>query len=68
MTDRERLLELLTSFGIAPSTSKYLPDEYLAGLHVVLYQGDGGVTGYPDYFCAFTFDESGRFVSLEVRE
>jgi hypothetical protein len=38
MTDRERLLELLASFGIVPSTSKYLPDEYLAGLHVVLYE------------------------------
>jgi len=36
MTDREWLLELLASFGIVPSTSKYLPDEYLAGLHVVL--------------------------------
>jgi len=68
MNDRERLLQLLASFGITPSTSKYLPDEYLAGSHVVLYEGDGGVTGYPDYFCAFCFDEGGRFVSVEVRE
>jgi hypothetical protein len=49
MTDHERLQKLLASFGIEPSTSKYLPDEYLAGIHVVLYEG---VTGYPDYFCA----------------
>ncbi|HZC54153.1 MAG TPA: hypothetical protein VE441_16880 [Mycobacterium sp.] len=68
MTDRERLTALLASFGITPSTSKYLPDRYLDGSHVVLYEGDGGVRGYPDYFCAFAFDQAGRFVSVEVRE
>jgi hypothetical protein len=68
MTHRERLLVLLTEFGIQPSKSRYLPDRYRDESCIVLYEGDGGVGGYEDYFCVFTFDERGTFVAVEVLE
>ncbi len=68
MTDRDRLLTLLTDFGIEPSKSTYLPHPFRDDSYVVLCAGDGGVIGDDDYYCVFTFDERGAFVSVEVRE
>lgn len=63
VTDRERLLELLGTFGLqqAPSLDG-APDD------VRLEANEGGMGGYPGFYVAFTFDGDGKFMTAGVWE
>lgn len=60
MTDKERLLALLKDFGLTPN-------EY-GGIAVRLAANEGGVNGYPGFFCDFVFTRDGKFADVGVWE
>lgn len=60
MTDHERLIELLTSFGIEPDQGK-------PGF-VTLRAKQGNVEGYMGFLCQFAFDSDGKFLDVSIWE
>jgi hypothetical protein len=65
-TDKERLIELLDSFGITPSANEGLGD--LAQHVVTLRAGEGGIKGYRDFVADFEFNPDGSFKDVGVWE
>ena len=59
MTDKQKLIELLFSFGVA-----YKSD----GNDIVCHEGDEKVTGYGCFYTRFEFDENGKFIKLGAWE
>lgn len=65
MTDREKLIALLTDFGLAYKTSGLPnPDNWIAGNEIVL---DSFQEGY-GFLAHWKFDEDGKFVALGLWE
>lgn len=58
-SDKERLTDLLTSFGVGFQEN---PD------HVTLEAKQGGVQGYVGFECCFSFDDEGHFTEVSVYE
>jgi hypothetical protein len=66
-TQRERLIELLTEFGITPTPMGAWHSE-VTPLNVVLTADVGGVDGYHGFYVAFAFDDSGQFIDVGIWE
>ncbi|MEV6684422.1 hypothetical protein AB0N28_03600 [Streptomyces sp. NPDC051130] len=64
MTDREKLLALLTEFGVSPSPSEHPEDEHGVTLEAYV----GGVAGYSGFLCTFEFTADGEFKNVGVWE
>lgn len=68
-SDRDRLLDLLTDFGLKPETPYKTPfDAETRDTDVRLEAHRGGVDGYGMFFANFRFDDAGKFVSLGIWE
>jgi hypothetical protein len=71
MTDKEKLLALLASFGIEPYLNNGDYSHYKtvgAVSEVTLLAQSGGVEGYSNFFTEFTFDKDGKFVNVGIWE
>ncbi|MGW6855833.1 hypothetical protein [Streptomyces xanthophaeus] len=64
LTQREKLLALLTEFGITPAPAKDPEEEF----DVVLEAKVGGVGGYSNFVCAFEFKSDGAFSGVGIWE
>lgn len=63
MTDCEKLIALLESFGVHPHQSNHLDV-----VEISVESGDDLVEGYSGFNCVFVFDLSGKFVKIGVWE
>lgn len=59
MTDKEKLLKLLTEFGVGYEDK---------GPEVVCESGSGKVIGYAGFYTVFHFDGQGRFTNMGAFE
>lgn len=66
-TDRQKLEELLTEFGVEYKEANYCRDS----VHKVLttecdkyMKHNKGCTGYAGFYTTFQFDEQGKFVQI----
>lgn len=65
MSDKNKLLALLTEFGVEPKIS----EGFINGqTEVCLAAHEGGVIGYTGFECVFTFDENDKFIDVGVWE
>jgi hypothetical protein len=58
-TDRERLVELLTDFGVGFEEGMW---------EITCSEGNAKIDGYPFYFTCFEFDMDGKFVEMGAWE
>lgn len=69
MTDVEKLIELLSSFGVEFSRDNEAKSDAVVDSDVVtLYCGSEKVGGYCGFFTEFEFDENGTFVTVGAWE
>ena len=59
MTDKEKLIQMLTDLGVG-----YEDD----GRDVVCQAGNEKVVGYPEFYTVFSFDDQGRFINMGAFE
>ena len=59
MTDKEKLVTLLTEFGVGFRE---------VGGDIMCCQGDAGIDGYSSFFTNFEFDDAGKFTQMGAWE
>ena len=55
MTDKQKLIDLLSEFGVEFTDTKSI---------IRCSEGDKGVGGYPNYEIDFSFDAKGNFIEV----
>lgn len=69
MSDRDRLLEVLRSFGLQPETGPLVDGYDHFDNPVALVEGvTEGVDGFSRFFCVFEFAPDGSFKKVGVWE
>jgi hypothetical protein len=66
-TDKQRLVDLLTEFGLIPEldeTGQSATDDEL----VTLQEGQPLVDGYSGFYCTFVFDRTEKFTGVRIYE
>jgi hypothetical protein len=66
-TDKQRLIDLLSDFGVTPQLGEDGVNEVDAET-VTLEAEKGGVVGYMGFVCVFSFNRNGKFDSVGVWE
>lgn len=66
-TDKQRLIDLLSDFGVTPQLGEEGVNESDAET-VTLEARKGEVVGYVGFVCVFSFDRNEKFVSVGVWE